>query len=106
MLWHNYLVNLKRIDRYTLGQQIDDLFLALLELLFRACYAFDKFEKLSLVSQAIGKRDLLNFFLQLGWEHELIPSKFYGDLITRLDEIGRMLGGWKKNLVKKTPAKR
>jgi len=29
----------------------------------------------------------------------------YSDLIIRLDEIGRMLGGWKKSLAEKTPAK-
>ncbi len=106
MLWHNYLVNLKRLDRYTTGQKIDDTFLTLLELLFRASFAYDKFEKLSLVSQAIGRRDLLNFFLQIGWEHKIIPPKLYGELISRLDEIGRMLGGWKKCLAEKTPASR
>lgn len=100
------MINLKRIDRYTVGQQIDDTFLAVLELLFRASFAFDKFEKLSLVSQTIGKRDLLNFFLQIGWEHKIIPPKLYGELIVRLDEIGRMLGGWKKSLAEKTPAKK
>ena len=105
LLWHNFLVNLKRIDRYTVGQRIDDTFLTLLELLFRASFAYDKFEKLALISQAIGKRDLLNFFLQLGWEHKIIPHKMYSDLIIRLDEIGRMLGGWKKSLAEKTPAK-
>ena len=76
LLWHNYLVNLKRIDRYTVGQRIDELFIALLEFLFQASFAFDKFEKISLVSKAIGKRDLLNFFLQLGWEHQIITHKF------------------------------
>jgi len=106
LLWHDYLVNFKRIDRYTLGQQIDQTFLSFLELLFRASFAFDKFEKLSLISQAIGKRDLLNFFLQLCWEYKIIPHKLYGDLITRLDEVGRMLGGWKKSLAEKTPAKK
>lgn len=106
MLWHSFLINLKRIDRYTLGQQIDERFIALLELSFRASFAYDKFEKLNLVSQSIGKRDLLNFFLQIGWEHKIIPTKLYYDLVNRLDEIGRMLGGWKKSLAEKTPAKK
>ncbi len=102
-LWHNGIVNLKRVDRYTIGAKVDDIFLSLLELIFRACFAYDKFEKLSLVSQAIAKSDLLKFFLQLSWEHRVIDHKSYGALILLLDEIGRMLGGWKKSLGDKTP---
>lgn len=101
--WHTHLVNLKRLDRYTIGTKIDDTFLSILELIFRACFAYDKFEKLSLVSQAIGKTDLLKFFLQVGWEHKVINHTQYGALILTLDEVGRMLGGWKKNISDKTP---
>jgi len=101
--WHSHLVNLKRLDRYTIGTKIDDTFLSILELIFRACFAYDKFEKLSIVSQAIGKTDLLKFFLQIGWEHRIIDHTQYGALILLLDEVGRMLGGWKKNIGDKTP---
>ncbi|NQV88119.1 MAG: four helix bundle protein [Parcubacteria group bacterium] len=101
-MWHSSIVNLKRIDRYTLGAQIDTIFLSLLELIFRGCFAYDKFEKLSIVSQAIAKSDLLKFFLQIGWEHRIIDHKSYGTLILLLDEVGRMLGGWKKNIADKT----
>ena len=97
------MVNLKRLDRYTIGAKIDNNFLALLELIFRACFAYDKFEKLALISQAIGKRDLLNLFLQIGWEQDIIDAKLYGQLISPLEEIGRQLGGWKKSLNEKTP---
>lgn len=62
----------------------------------------DKFEKLSLVSHAIGKADLLKFFLQIGWEHKTLDAKTYGALILLLDEVGRMLGGWKRSLSEKT----
>jgi len=102
-LWHSSIANLKRVDRYTIGAKVDDIFLSLLELIFRGCFAYDKFEKLSLVSQAIAKSDLLKFFLQIGWEHKIIDHKSYGAFILLLDEVGRMLGGWKKNLGNKTP---
>lgn len=101
-LWHKYLVNLKRVDRYTIGLKIDENFSLLLEFIFRACFACDKFEKLSLLSQAIGKCDLLKFFLQIGWEHEIIDQKNYGILIVGLNEIGRQLGAWKKSVQEKT----
>lgn len=101
-LWHKYLVNLKRLDRYTIGFKIDETFLSLLEFIFRACFAYDKFEKLSLLSQAIGKSDLLKFSLQIGWEQTIIDQKNYGVLILNLDEIGRQLGAWKKSVQEKT----
>ncbi len=102
-VWHTNLANVSRVDRHTLGVKIDDIFLSLLEVLFRATFAYDKFEKLSLVSQAIGKADLLKFFLQIGWEHKVLDHTVYGKIILQLDEVGRMLGGWKKSLQDKTP---
>lgn len=104
-LWHTNIVNLKRVDRYTVGARIDEVFLTLLESLFKACFAYDSFEKLSLVSGAIATTDLLRFFLQLAWEEKVISHKCYGALILGLDEVGRMLGGWKKSLYEKTTAR-
>ena len=101
--WHDVLIKANRVDRYTIGARIDETFLSLLELIFRATFAYDKFEKLSIVSQALGKNDLLKFFLQIGWEEKVLNNKAYGELILNLDEVGRMLGGWKKNLQEKTP---
>ena len=102
-IWHDHLVTVNRVDRYTIGSNIDEIFRSLLEITFRAIFGYDKFEKLSLVSQAIAKADLLKFFLQLGWEHKVLNNKIYGNLILQLDEVGRMLGGWKKSLQEKTP---
>jgi hypothetical protein len=104
-LWHDGIVNLTRVDRYTIGCKIDDIFLKLLSCIFKGCYASDKFEKISIVSEAIASCDQLKFFLQLGWEQKRIDHKQYASLIILLDEIGRMLGGWKNSLKEKTPTK-
>lgn len=102
-VWHFHLENVSKVSRQTIGTKVDDIFLSLLELIFRATFAYDKFEKLSVVSQAIAKADLLKFFLQIGWEHKVLDHKTYGAIILNLDEVGRMLGGWKKMLQEKTP---
>ena len=102
-VWHKHLENISKINRNTIGFKIDDIFLSLLEVIFRATFACDKFEKLSLVSQAISKNDLLKFFLQIGWEHKVLDHTIYGKIILQLDEVGRMLGGWRKSLQDKTP---
>jgi hypothetical protein len=56
-----------------------------------------------MLNKAITHLDIVKFFCQLGWESKLIPNDKYSDLILRLEEIGRQLGGWKKGLITKTP---
>lgn len=58
-----------------------------------------------MISQAIGKVDLLKFFLQMAWEQKIIDNNHYSHLLLSFDEIGRMLGGWKKTIQEKTPTK-
>jgi len=53
----------------------------------------------------ITKLDSLKFFLQLAWENKCLANNKYTELSEQLNEIGRMLGGWKKGLEIKTPAK-
>lgn len=53
---------------------------------------------------AINKADSLQFFLELAWEIKLIPHEKYIQLATEVGEIGRMVGGWKKGIQKKTSA--
>jgi len=44
------------------------------------------------------KLDLLKFFLQIAWEIKSLDNKKYILLSERLNEIGKMLGGWIKAL--------
>ena len=64
--------------------------------------------KILLLGKAISKLDTLKFFMQLAWESKLIPNEKYINLSGKLEEIGRMLGGWRKGLENKeknkTPA--
>ena len=57
-----------------------------------------------MLNKAITKLDIVKFFAQLAWESKLISTDKYSGLISRLEEIGRQLGGWKKGLQKKTSA--
>ncbi|MEK7553373.1 MAG: four helix bundle protein [Patescibacteria group bacterium] len=58
-----------------------------------------------MLGKIISRLDVLKFFVQLAWENKLIPTEKYAELSKRLKEIGRMLGGWRKGLQNKTPAK-
>lgn len=56
-----------------------------------------------MLNKAITRLDVVKFFVQLTWEDKLISNEKYADLLGKLEEIGRQLGGWKKGLQTKTP---
>jgi len=47
---------------------------------------------------------VLKFFLQIAWEIKALENKKYIALSEKLNEVGKMLGGWRKGLENKTPA--
>lgn len=101
--WDGYKNHFPKKSRYTLGVKIDSLFLDTLELMFVGSYLGPK-EKLPLLERANGKLDLLKFFLQISWEMKALDGEKYISLSESLQEVGRMLGGWRKGLESKTLA--
>ena len=103
-LWLVAFNDVPKICRQTLGKKIDNSFLELLEAIFISMYLLPQQKYLKLTT-AISKLDAVNFFLQLAWENKGINNQRYALLSQNLNEIGRMLGGWKKGLENKTPAR-
>lgn len=102
-LWHGILPHTTRLSRYTLGVKIDGLFLDTVELIVMASYA-SREHKQAFVLRANGKLDLLKFFLQLAWELKVIDNKKYVAISSPLVEVGKMLGGWRRQLATEAPA--
>ena len=102
-MWHGYRNDFPKSSRYTLGDKIDATFVLILEYLFIASYQ-GRHEKLPTILAAVRKIDLLKFFLRIAWELQALDTKKYALLSERMDELGRMVGGWKKGLEAKTPA--
>jgi len=102
-MWFNILGDFPKVYRYNLGGKIENCFLLLLENIFTTAYLSGE-KKSAQLSIAILKLDKLKFFLQLAWENKCLSSLKYSALSENLDEIGRMLGGWKKGLDNKTPS--
>ena len=59
-------------------------------------------KKLPRIEMAVAKFDVLKFFLQLAWETKALDTNKYGLLAEPLINIGKMLGGWHKNLLLQT----
>ena len=93
--WHTYLIHFPRLDKYTLGTKIDNLFCDLIELLLEACHT-SREAKLGIITTACVRLDALKYFAKIAWELKAIDNKNYACLSVNLNEIGKMLGGWKK----------
>mgnify|MGYP001017724816 CR=1 FL=1 len=100
---------MQRTARYTTGARIENHFLDLLELIYKAYYAKveNKSEK---IIEAISQNDLIKYLLQIGWENKFVKEKEYLELSKKLEEIGKILGGWKNSIdaklaKQKTPTK-
>jgi len=83
--------------RYTIGARIENKFLYLLELSYLA-YFTEKDKKREKISDCILVLDTLKFLISVAWEGKLISSKHCEDVALKLEEAGKMFGGWKKNL--------
>ncbi len=95
-IWHEYLINLDKISRFSIGLKIDSLFVQTIENLFIASYKTRE-QKTVYLDRASDVFDLLKFMLQVAWEIKILDNKKYITLSQKLNEIGRMLGGWRKN---------
>lgn len=96
-LWQEFLPHLPKTSRYSLGSKIDLLFLEVIETIFLASYS-SKTERVIYLQKASLKLDSLKFFLQISWEIKSIDNNKYIKLSEHFNEIGKMLGGWMKQL--------
>lgn len=99
LLWHNYHSILPKLHRYTLGEKIDELFIEIIEATAAASF-IPKTEKIPWVRLAIRKLDTLKLLLMILWDCKSLERKKYIALSIKLEEIGKMLGGWSGQLTK------
>lgn len=102
LLWSEYHIKLPKNKRYSLGQKIDWLFIEAIEAIATASFLIRE-EKLPYIRRAIQKMDTLKILLLVLWESKSLENKRYIVLSVKLDEVGRMLGGWHGQLIKQKP---
>lgn len=84
-------------DRYSIGLKIEKSTLDLLEFTITAGDAQSS-EKLTALSRASVKLDFLKLLVRLSCDIKAIDKKKYLRIEEKLQEIGRMLGGWLKSI--------
>ena len=105
LLWYKFYLDLPKTHRHSLGQRIDTLFVEIIEAISAASF-LSPGEKHPYVRLAIKKADTLRVLLLVLWETKSLDDKKYIALSVKLDEVGKMLGGWNGQLTKQnSPAK-
>lgn len=99
MLWFGYYQILPKTHRFSLGQRIDDLFVEIIEATAKASFSLPD-EKLPYLKLGIKKLDTLKILLMVLWESGSLDNKKYIVLSEKVNEIGKMFGGWKGQVLK------
>ena len=86
-----------RSQKFTLADRIQNGLTDLLEELVRAYYSPPDAKK-ALLAQVNIRLEILRHYFRLCYDLGLYSSLKYKDFAERLDEIGRMTGGWLKSI--------
>ncbi len=98
--FHDYRRSIPKADRFTVYERSECQIVDVIELLLTAGYAKSA-HKIDLLTQASAKLGTLRFFIRLMKDTKVFDLKKYIVLQEKIDEIGRMLGGWIRSQVNK-----
>jgi hypothetical protein len=87
-----------RSYRFTIGERLTAGGLDLLLELVQAAYAKDKPRHLEAASRKVNA---VRYLLRLAKDLKMLPMEGYAYSSERLEEIGRMVGGWQKAAVER-----
>lgn len=105
MRWFECYQSLPKTHRYSLGQRVDHIFIESIEYVATAVFLQPQ-EKIPYVRHAIRKVDTMKILLLVLWETKSLDSKKYISLSEKIDEVGRMLGGWNGQLTKQNSSQK
>ncbi len=94
-----FIAKLPRSHKFTFGDRLQIHLFDLLELLIEAFYAPPARKKELLIKVNISL-EKLRYLFRLGFDLGLYDSIRFSEFAKRLNEIGKMNGGWLKSLSK------
>ena len=99
LIWVGFYQKIPKIHRHSLGVKVDTLFIEIIEAISIASF-LSREEKQPWIRLAIRKTDTLKVLLLVLWEAKSLEDKKYLALSEKIEEIGKMLGGWSGQLQK------
>jgi hypothetical protein len=95
--WLLVVGHIPKGQRYTIGVRIENKYLDLLESA-RIAYFLERERKAEQIAECVLLLDGLKYLVHIAWEAKLITHTQYASLAEKLEEIGKMFGGWRKSL--------
>jgi len=92
--FHKALIDFPKFTKHTLGETTQHCSLQMLEALLSAGQSSPGVNKYNFLSEANAKLLLLKLLVRMCFETKAISDKKYIALQSRLQTIGKMLGGW------------
>lgn len=89
--------NFPRHDKFSLGQKCELTIAEIIENILQASQQIRN-DKLSHLDKASVKLNIFRIYIRLAEEIHALDNKKYLILQERIDEIGRMLGGWRRSI--------
>lgn len=96
-LLHEAVKKYPKCDRYSLGEKTLSRILDIIEAITKAGHAKRDW-KVPLIEQAIVSLEITKLLVRLGQDTACLNQKQYVEIQERIQEIGRMLGGWKRSI--------
>ena len=98
LLWLFQKINsFPKKQRFVLGQRIENTGLEILKLIIHANNEKNTAKKLQYFKEINTQLEILRSLLQISYELKFMNAKSLEFIITQIDEVGRMLGGWIKS---------
>jgi len=94
---HDLIKKYPKNERYSLGEKSERLCLNIIEEIIIASRSKREW-KIPNIEKALIKSELLKIFIRLAYETHCMNEKQYLAIESALQEIGRMLGGWKRSI--------
>jgi hypothetical protein len=94
---HELIKKYPKGDRYSLGEKTRIQILELIEAITKAGHAKKEW-KVPQIEQAIAKLELIKVLIRLGHDMHCLNEKQSVSIQEKVQEIGRMLGGWKRSI--------
>ncbi len=92
--WHHRCENIPKKDRFTIGQKTENILLEILTLVVTAYHTKDPVLKKELLSKANMALECAKITIRLAKDVKALEQRWYVDYEGRLQEMGKMMGGW------------
>lgn len=99
--FYEHVKTFPKKDQYTLGKRCEDALLSFMEYVLVAA-SMPKERKQKLLEAANGKFDVFKVLLRVARDLKILDNKKYISMEGKVQEIGRMLGGWMRSIMTKT----